>query len=248
MYDILLPAHEKDFLKLCFVYDSIQQNIEGFNKIYCITNVVVPDRLRIRDVNYFLDEDVIDFDFSLFQGTIKKRTGWYRQQFVKLFQNVTGDEYLVTEADNIYNQKVNIIEDGKPVFLFGKDQNHVPYYKIMQKLLGYGREYNYSFINEVMYIKRDYVKELVALTGLNKYGFFELFANELNKIQEASGCSDYDLYGNFVVKYHQDEYLYKHVKTVVLSKPKEWTENEIEKSINQYKNTDNVMIKIHSWI
>jgi hypothetical protein len=248
MYDILIPAHEKDFLKLRFVYNSIIENISGFQDIFCITNVKVPEHLRITGVNYFLDEEVIDFDFSLFQGNIKKRTGWYRQQFVKLFQWVTGDEYLVTEADNIYNQKVNVVENEKPVFLLGKDQNHAPYYTIMQKLLGYGREYNYSFINEVMYIKRRYVKELVALTNLNTHGFFELFANELNKTQEISGTSDYDLYGNFVAKYHKDEYLYKHVKTVVLSKPKEWTENEIKKSINQYKNTDNAMIKIHSWI
>jgi hypothetical protein len=248
MYDILVPAHEKDFTKLSFVYDSIIKNIEGFKDIYHITNTKVPKYLRISGINYFLDDEVIDFDFSLFRNTIKKRTGWYRQQFVKLFQNVTGDEYLVTEADNIYNRKINIIENNKPVFFLGKDQNHAPYYKIMQKLLGYGREYNFSFINEIMYIKREYVKELVALTKLNKYGFFELFANELNRTQETSGCSDYDLYGNFIAKYHEDEYLYKHVKTVVTAKHSEWSESDIKKQIDLYKNTDNIMIKLHTWI
>ena len=248
MYDILIPAHEKDFVKLRFVHDSIIKNIEGFNGIFCITNVKVPKNLKISGVQYFTDNEVIDFDFSLFRGTIQKRTGWYRQQFVKLFQNVTGDEYLVTEADNIYNQKVNILEDDKPIFYLGKDQNHVPYYNITQKLLGYGREYNYSFINEIMYIKRRYVKELVGLTKFNKYGFFELFAAELNRTQEVSGSSDYDLYGNFVAKYHKDEYLYKHVNTVVTAKHKIWTEKEITDQINLHKDSDNVLIKIHSWI
>jgi hypothetical protein len=248
MYDLLLPAHEKDFLKLRFVYDSIIQNITGFEDFYCITNVKVPNNLRITGINYYLDEDVIDFDFSVFQGVIKKRTGWYRQQFVKLFQNVTGDEYLITEADNLYNQKVNVIKNGKPVFLLGKDQNNQPYYDITQKLLGYGREYNYSFINEVMYIKREYVKELVALTHLNQYGFFELFANELNRTQETSGSSDYDLYGNFVAKYHKDDYVYRHVETVVKAKYHMWSASEIEKYITEYKNTKNVMLKMHTWI
>jgi hypothetical protein len=248
MFDILIPAHEKDFSKLRFVHDSIVKNIEGFNEIFCITNVKVPEKLKIQGVNYFLDEEVIDFDFSLFQDTIAKRTGWYRQQFVKLFQNVTGDEYLVTEADNIYLNKVSIFEDGKPIFLLGKDQNHVAYYKIMQKLLGYGREYNYSFINEVMYIKRQYVKELVALTKLNKYGFFELFAAELNRTQETSGCSDYDLYGNFVEKYHKDEYLYRQVKSVGLGINKEWKVEDIEKQIAINKDSNNIMLKLHSWI
>lgn len=248
MYDILIPAHEKDFIKLRFVYDSIVKYIDGFKGIYCVTNVKVPDHLKISGINYFTDDEVIDFDFSLFQGTIKKRTGWYRQQFVKLFQNVTGDEYLISESDNIYNQKISIMENGKPVFLLGKDQNHKPYYAITQKLLGYGREYPYSFINEVMYIKREFVKEMVALTNLNIHGFFELFAAELNRTQEASGSSDYDLYGNFVVKYHKDAYLYKNTKTIVTAKHKEWTQNEIAEQIALYKNTDNSMIKIHSWI
>ena len=248
MYDILIPAHEKDFTKLYFVYNSIIENLNDFQSIFCITNVKVPKHLKISGVNYFLDEEVIDFDFSLFKGIIQKRTGWYRQQFVKLFQNVTGDDYLVTESDNIYNQKINILEDNKPVFFLGKDQNHAPYYKIMQKLLGYGREYDFSFINEVMYIKREYVKELVALTKLNKYGFFELFANELNRTQEVSGCSDYDLYGNFIAKHHKNEYLYKHVKTIVTAKHSEWSKSDIKKQLDLYKNTDNVMIKVHSWI
>ena len=248
MYDILIPSHEKDFTKLKFVYNSIIGYLEGYKDIYCITNIKVPEYLRIQGVKYFLDEEVIDFDFSLFQGTIKKRTGWYRQQFVKLFQNVTGDDYLVTEADNVYNQKVNIIEQGKPVFNLGKDQNHAPYYAITQKLLGYGREYPYSFINETMYIKREYVKELVALPGFNKYGFFELFVNELNRTQEVSGCSDYDLYGNFVAKYHKDDYLYKKVETIVTAKHSIWNKEEIIMYLDSFKDADTTMIKLHSWI
>jgi hypothetical protein len=248
MFDILIPSAEKDFVKFKFVYDSIVKYIEGYKGIFCISPVKVPGNLKIIGVNYFLDSDVIDFDFSLYKGNIQKRTGWYRQQFVKLFQNVTGDEYLVTECDNIYNKKVTIIEDEKPVFLLGKDQNHKPYYDITQKLFGFGREYPYSFINEVMYIKRNFVNELVSLRGLNKHGFFGLIASELNRTQEISGLSDYDLYGNFVAKYHKDAYLYKQVDTVVTAKLKEWSAAEINKHLQQHTASNNSMIKIHSWI
>ena len=245
-YDILIPAHEKDFSKLRFVYDSILKNLKGFDKFYCISNIKIPEALRISNVNYFTDDEVLDFDFSILK--MQKRVGWYRQQFIKHFQQVTGDNYLITESDNIYLKPVDIIEDGKPTFLLGKDQNHAPYYQITQKLFGFGREYPYSFINEVMYIKRDYINELVALTPYNKYGYFNLIMTEINRMDEASGMSDYDLYGNFVAKYHPNEYNYKKVETVVLSKHKEWTPEEIQQRIDLLSRSNNVMVKLHTWL
>jgi hypothetical protein len=248
MYDIVIPSAEKDFTKLRFVYDSVIENLSGFQKIFCITNVKVPDEMRISGVTYLLDAEVIDFNFDVFQGTIKNRCGWYRQQFVKLFQNVTSDDYLVTEADSIYNKKVDIFEDGKPVFLLGKDQHHIPYYELTQKLFGFGREYPYSFINESMLFKRELIKQLVSSTGFNKYGFFALVAAELNRTQQVSGMAEYELYGNYITKFHPGLYNYKYLKIASSAKHRVWSVEEIKAYISSFKKLDVAMIKMHSWI
>lgn len=248
MYDVLIPAGEKDFTKVRFAYDSIVKYIGGFKDVHCISNVKMPGSLRISGVQYHLDEDVIDFDFSVFKGVIKDRTGWYRQQFVKWFQTVTSDDYLVSESDNIYIKKVKLFKDGKPIFVLGNDQYHVPYYRFTEKLFGFGREYPYSFINEIMLLKRDIINEFVASTGMTKYGFFAMIAAELNKTQERSGMSDYDLYGNYVTKYHKDMYEYDYVKFVNLSKFRPWTESEIKHEIDKRQNSGISMIKMHTWI
>jgi hypothetical protein len=247
MYDIVIPAHEKDFVKIRFAYDSFK-HLKGFKDIYCISNVKMPDKLRIKGVKYYTDDEVIDFDFGLFTGVIRQRTGWYRQMFVKFFQNVSGDEYLITEADNIYNRDIEIYENDKPVFILGQDQNHKPYFDFSQKLFGFGREYPYSFINEVMLIEREIIRNFVHSTCLTSQGFFELIAAELNRTQEVSGMADYELYGNYVTKYFPDMYLYKHYKSHVQAKQRMWTEEEISKHIKMLEKKDIDLIKIHSWL
>jgi hypothetical protein len=248
MYDILLAMAEKDFIKFQFVYNSVMEHLEGFDQIHCVTPVPVPSKLRIEGVQYSLDEDAIDFDFSNCKGVIKERTNWYKQQFIDLFQVVTSDDYFQIDTDTCFNRKVNVIENGKPSFLFGKDQDHRPYRELTQKLFGFGREYPYSFISDMMFFKRDIIKELVAFTGLNKYGFFELIINEVNKTQQPSGFSEYDTYGNYVTKYFPDLYNYKHLKALRVSKRRIWRKEEVQRLIDTHKTNDLDVLAYHTYL
>ena len=247
MYDVLIPLAEKDFNKFRFAYDSIVKNLSGFADIHCISPVPFPRHLKIHGVLYHLDKDVIDFDFSVFKGGIKNRTGWYRQQFIELFQEVTRDDYLVSDSDNIYTKKIDVYRKGKPLFLLGEDQNHGPYFRLTEKLFGFGREYPFSFINEIMLFKRPIIKELVASTGLTNEGFFQLVAAELNRTQENSGMAQYEIYGNYVTKYHPKLYGYEYLTFINKNKHREWTDSEIQKELDKYRDSKYSMIKMHSW-
>jgi len=254
MYDILIPAAEKDFVKLRFVYDSIMKSLSGFDKIYCISDVKIPRNLLIPGVQYYLDEDVVDFDFSKFRGRVRILDGFYRYQFVNLFQQVTSDSYLEINADIYLNKKIDIIEDGKPVFLFGNDQNHPPNFHFMEKLLNLGRVHPYSFISEMMFFKREIINHMVSSTGFNKYGFFELAVNILNRMNEDAGMSYYELYGNYVVKHFKHSYKYRHIKIHVAGKGgfelKKilWEEGELQRHIDSFRGTDYDILSFHSWL
>jgi len=248
MYDILIPTTEKDFLKIRFTYDSIMENLDGFDKVYCISNVKMPKNLLISGVQYFLDNDIIDFDFSKFEGNVKIREGWYIQQFIKLFQKITSDNYLEVDSDVYFNKKIDIIENGKPCFLFGKDQLNQPYFDFTEKVLGFGKVYPYSFVNETMYFKREIIKHMVSSTGFNMYGFFELAAKALNKINDISGMCEYEMYGNYVTKYFKDFYNYKYLKTNCSAKHRIWKKEEIQNYIDSFKGTNYDMISFHSWM
>jgi hypothetical protein len=248
MFDVLITLAEKDFLKLRFVIESIERNIYDYEHIFCVSNVRVPDDKRINGVTFFLDEDILDFDFSKLTNIPDKRKGWYKQQFIKLFQQITSDDYLVVDSDIYFNKKINIIQNGKPTFLFGKDQHHPPYFQFMKTLLDLGREYNFSFINEVMYFKWTIIKDMLDRLAVTKEGFFELAVKEINKLDNASGFSEYELYGNYVTKYFIDAYNYKHIITQGKAKREIWSEEEMIQYIESFKNTDVDIIKMHSWI
>ena len=247
MYDILMPAAEKDFVKFRFAYDSVIKNLSGFDKIHCISNVKFPQRLLISGVEYYLDKDVIDFDFSLFRGKVKAVSTWYIQQFIKLFQQVTADDYLEVDSDIVFNRPVDIIRNGKPTFFFGKDQHHLPYFRFMKEMLDLEKMYHHSFINETMYFKREIIEHMVASTGLTKYGFFTKAVSILNEINETSGLAEYELYGNYVTKYFREAYNYKHIRTHVGGKSVRWTEDEVKEYINFYKDKDYDMVGLHTW-
>jgi hypothetical protein len=248
MFDILITLAEKDFLKFRFVIESIEKNIHNYNNIICVSNIEVPKDKRIAGVDFFLDENVLDFDFSKLINTPDKRKGWYRQQFIKLFQEITSEEYLVVDSDIYFNRKINIIQNGKPTFLFGKDQHHHPYFQFIKDLLYLEREYSFSFINEVMYFKRNIIKDILDRIAVTKYGFFELAVKEINKLKDASGFSEYELYGNYVTKYFQETYNYKYIVTQGKAKREIWTEEDMIQYIESFKNTNVDIIKMHSWI
>jgi hypothetical protein len=248
MFDILITVAEKDFNKLRFVLSSIERNITGFDEVYCISNVKIPKNAKECWVNYVLDSEVLDFNFQRMTGTIKARQGWYKQQYIKLFQNVTSDEYLVVDADVYFNKKIEIIENGKPTFLFGTDQFHPPYFHFMKNMFDLERVYPFSFINELMYFKRGMIQHILSSIKVNKYGFFELSVNELNKENNASGFSEYELYGNYVTKYFPTLYNYKYIKTYSTAKKEVWSDQDIRKHIAQFKYSDIDILKIHSWL
>jgi hypothetical protein len=248
MYDILIPVAEKDFVKLRFVWESIINNLSGFDRICCVSNVKMPISLRLPSVEYYTDADIIDFDYMRFTGAIKNHEGWYVQQYIKLFQKVTEDDYLEVDADVFFNRKVDIIDSGKPSFLFGRDQYHVPYFNLMERVFDLEKVYPYSFINETMFFKRSIINQFLDSFKIDARGFFELILNEVNRVNEMSGFSEYEFYGNYVTKYFKDCYNYKYLKTQLGGKYGYWAEDEIRQYVNFYKNTDFDLISMHSWI
>lgn len=246
MYDILITVAEKDYNKLPFVISSIHNNIQGFHNIHVVSPsiILLP---TFKNIYYHYDSAVIDFDFSKFKGNIALRKGWYIQQFIKLFQRWTLNDYLVIDSDVILNKPLDIIQNGKPCFFLGEDQNHQPYFDFTKKIFGYGREYQYSFINEIMYFKRDLIQEMIWPWSFE--GFFEIAVNALNEINHpTSSFSEYETYGNFVMKNHPEMYNVKKWKTKSIALKREWANDEIKEQIKSFKNTNYDKISLHSWM
>jgi hypothetical protein len=197
-FDVLIVSHEKDFNKLPLVIQSIKNNIIGFDKIHIITNAdffINDERVVVHN-----EKNILDADF----GKFKYRPNWCYQQLIKLLQNVTRDWYLVIDADTIITRMLTPIANGNAKFYINQnEQNFKPYFNFAKKLK-INKIVNETFISEIMMFNRQYVKELFSLNNLKTND--EILNFMYKNITEKSQLSEYELYGNFISKYHPDEY------------------------------------------
>lgn len=243
MFDILITVAEKDYNKLPFVLDSIYKNVKGFDEIYVVSPSAVPDEY-MSDAHYLIDNEVIGFDLSRIE---ENRRGWYRQQFIKLFQNVTKDDYLVVDADIWINKRI-VIDPETPTFYLGRNQEHRPYFQVMETLFGFGKVYPHSFICEMMFFKRTLVREMLKQAKHTRKAFVEACVEEVVRNGHPSGFSEYETYGNFVTKCFPGIYSYQPITVHHYARKREWTYRELCDYVNALKGNTYDVITMHSWI
>jgi len=243
-YDIFMAVAPKDLNKLPYVLDSIYRNVTGFDKVY----ICSPYRIENAryDIVSLLDEEVLDFDSSKFNY----RPKWVYQQFLKMFQDVTPNDYFMTiDADTIINKPMEMFQDDKPIWRVGWGQDNPPYYEFNQKMLGFRRTRPHTFLADMNFFYKPFIKEMLDFVGLSKKGFLER-TSEI--VTDTCYPSEADLYGNFVFKSHADHYVLKGLKTHCQGKSSKydqmiWTDQEIKARIHSMENVDVDTFSIHSW-
>jgi hypothetical protein len=235
-YDVLIVVAEKDYNKLNFLINSLE-NLNPLPENICIvspTDIVEKHKKCI----YYLDGDVLDID----KGKIKYRPNWIYQQFVKILQNITpNDNYLVIDSDIFLNKKIDVFLDGKPNFFITIDQYHQPYFNYLNHF-GINKVYTTSFISEIMMFNKDKIKEFLSSIGYSEESF-------LNKSIELidSNCyiSEFEFYGNMILTNYPNSYNFKNIKTKVFGKHSKWNNDEIITLINTNRDLD--IISYHTW-
>lgn len=241
--DVLIVTAPKDFNKLPFVVESLVKHIEENLNFFFVSPCAIPDEYMPINGQYLMDHEVVDFDF--YSINMKHRRGWYRQQFIKLFQTVTSDKYLVVDSDVWVDTQLNI---EKPTFFLGKDQLHKPYFDLMKAVVNLDRVYPHSFISEIMYFERERIHHMLNYIKTDEYGFFTRCVEHINRANDASGFSEYELYGNYVTKNWPKDYQYQDIKVLGQAKKKEWTSSEMANHINANTGKGYDLLTMHSWI
>lgn len=278
-YEVVIPAAEKDFNKLEYLFSSLHYLNPQPKKITVIHNENVPlRRVRIGDIPiaYAQERSVLDLDPNA--AKMFRRPPWIYQQFLKLFQNITKtDNYLILDSDIILNKKIDLLDaDGKPKLFLANDQNHKPYFRYSNDMFGFGREYDHSFITEIMLMKKsinnvlitehyyhmgkqdlpnkDYYQEQYIMLNFNA-GSADRFAAikylyELTCMGATDNWipADYEIYGNFIHKEFPRLYVKEKIKSSMRGKYNSWTNEELEAYIEEMKGTDYDTFTAHTWI
>lgn len=246
-YDIFIACAMKDYIKVDLCLNYLNSHMKNFDKIYLVTPTC-PDKSKLEKYNieYFNDKDVLDINPMKW----KYRPNWIYQQFIKLFQNITKNDYYFTiDADVIINKDISMFsENGKPIWYYGWEQNHEPYFNFQKKIFGFGRIANHTFINDTNFFNKKVIQNMLSRYNFTIKSFIEKSYDIIN-----NNCypGEPELYGNYVLRYFPEMYEIKPLKTVNVGRyqtdPFEnvYSINEINEFINSNKEYD--MIMLHSW-
>jgi hypothetical protein len=215
-FDIVIPLGPKEISRFYQQIEFTKKNVTGYRNIYIVTcnlNVDVPG-CTIVDENIFPFKDFISEYFFTHNGK-KNRNGWYFQQLVKLYAGVyienILDNYLVVDADVFFMKPINFMENDKPIFTLG-DEHHIPYFIHMnvlhENLL---KSHDKSGICHHMLFSKKYINEIFELVEeKHKNPFWQVFILSVQEHKnhsldaDDSGASEYEIYFNYMVKYHNN--------------------------------------------
>lgn len=249
-YDIVIVSHEKDFNNIKFIVEHSDKNLD-FESIH----LILSDRREYQDLDLIKsltsrpiyvhsESNVLKVDKS----KIMHRPSWIYQMLLKMFQDVSEcDNYLIIESDCVILKPLEFFSDDRVNFYLCRDQFHDQYFNF-NRLLGFGREFNHSFISEFMMYDKKIIKDMLLRLGCDSVDdFLEIVYKNVN-----SNCypADYELYGNYCVKYHSEKINIKRASFDFYGREARvypyWMDFEIKNIIANCSNLD--VVSFHTWL
>ena len=171
-------------------------------KHHCI---LIDEEKLIEGLSFSRCKELLSCHFQ--KGTIIY-PGWYLQQFLKMGFALTyfaKEEYLIWDSDTIPLHALSFKERGK-YLLTVKNESHQPYFDTLQRLMGFGKLYDRSFIAEHMPINVNIMRELIGRieqSNVEVKTWYEKIINATSGRDEQA-FSEFETYGNYCVKYHPE--------------------------------------------
>jgi len=124
-YQIVIPVHPKDYTKLPFVIERALR--------YTDASAIHLMAYETEDIHKYIPSDsrvflhhecnILPEPREIFPD-IRQGQGWYFQQFLELFQDVTDtDWYIGLNCDLMMNRRYPVFASGKPMQVLSRDKN-----------------------------------------------------------------------------------------------------------------------------
>ena len=237
-YDAVVLSHPKDYVKVSFCLDSLRFLNPSPQNIY----VVSPHLLKIDSATCMKDEDAI---FVKANDIKYRRKNWIYQQLIKLLQDFTeNDLYMCVDSDLIFNRKLTVLKNDNPVFFISnREQRYPPYFAFTRQYLDLERQVPFTFINDFMMFDKNILKKMIP----DK----RKFVKDINEIvSDECLLSEFETYGNYVVKYFPDYYSMKQTQVLTHGKylkEDPWTSDEIKRLVKNNSDKDIDLFTVHTW-
>lgn len=152
---------------------------------------------------------------SKVNGENLARVHWLFQQFIKI-NAITrsglddNDLVLIWDADTVPLRRLDFVEaiSGNVSFYHGKEC-HMPYFATIERLLGFGKMTEKSFIAQCMPVRVGWVNQLVHGIESKFNSSYVTAILDLLPGESGSEFSEYETIGTWVLRNHPDEVVFK---------------------------------------
>ena len=251
-FDIVIPLGPNEITRINEQIQHVKKNVIGYRNIYIISfepNIIIDGCIIIDERIFEFKINDISSYFIKYNGK-NNRNGWYLQQLLKLYAGFTIkgilDNYLVIDADVFFLKKTSFLENDKYIFTTS-DEYHKPYFTHMNKLHdSFEKSHTKSGIAHHMIFNKNLIKEMFELVEAKyKKRFWVIFIENveehkkypINRVE--SGASEYELYFNFMIKYHNDKMIIRNLN---------WSNISVSDYKNNTYNKNNNYISVCEWI
>lgn len=210
-FDIVIPIGPNDLNIISSTIQYTQKNVLDYRNIYLVSK----NEMKL-DGCIWVSEDQFPIQFEDVQkmADFRDRVGWYFQQIIKFYAgrciSDLLENYLVLDSDVYILKPTAFIKYNVPYFATGTEYNP-SYFEHMARLHPeLKRMKNISGICHHMIFTKTYLEELFKL--VEEYSsnrttvlrpFWKIFLEELSRPIPGVGASEYEIYFNFMIKYHR---------------------------------------------
>lgn len=244
-YDIFIPAAPKDQDKLRLVLRQVYKHLD-FSKIYICSPNRIKNKINSSRIKYLIDDEVFEYN----RRKISFRPNWTYQQVLKMFFDKGEEDYFLSlDCDSFILKDLEWFDEGKPIWRYGWDQNHEPYFKFNKRFFNLDKSLPHTGIGDMGFFNKDLCAKFLEFCGASsRKDFLDMFCD---KIDASCQFSEFEAYANYVNEYHKGLYSFKNIKQVNEGKRldlgQRWGEGEIERLIETHKDTETEVLQAHSW-
>ena len=247
--DVIIPAIEKDLEILPYTIEGNRRNVKHpISKIL----IVSPSSERIerlcseKGCSFVNEKSVINIDPQSLHLIIRglDRSNWYFQQFLKLSSDKISDEenILLVDADTVFIRPQIFGHSGNIILNFS-DEYHQPYFDHYKHLIKETVNCPVSFTSHHMLCEKSRLMELrKKIEEINGCAWHEAILKNVDK-NEVSGCSEYEIYGQFVFLHYRKKYSLEYWFNLSLPRNKL---QDLDRLETLYKD-NHKSISFHSW-
>lgn len=231
-FDVIIPVGPNDVNFAHRVVDYVWRCLWEAEHIYIITNIKYFKTIN-RKIPREIPVTLVD-ENTLLEGLSFKRTkelimkysapnseisvGWYLQQFTKFAfarSKYAKSYYLSWDADTLPLAPIKYFE-GDHILFNPKHEYNKNYFTTTEKILGYGRLVDYSFISENMLFSVEYVENMLQEIENRSRGgldWIEFIISSCNLQSPLPAFSEFETYGNYCFANYPGVYKKRHLNT-----------------------------------